>query len=287
MFAYKVRMRKHRKGPRRWWPAPAVAALIGLTALGGFASSTYAMPPGSRPVHISSCPETVAEGDSFVVRVASAADTARVGFFLRLDPLTAGPSDYLSQGGVHNAPNPHDLTFHTIEDDLVEGDETFTINVGSDQYRIGDRADQRCVMRIIDDDVTRVRSVQIASTPFNGHTYRFGETITVEVTFDDTVRVQREPTAILWLGNPEGSPWTPPTNNWEWKRAEYAGGSGTDTLSFAYTIRRGDVDTDGVIVAPTNSMGMGEGTIRHVPDGHDADHTHSGLLTNQKVDGGS
>ena len=75
----------------------------------------------------------------------------------------------------------------------------------------------------------------ITSIPTSGDTYGEGETIEVSVTFSEAVTVTGEPRVILTVGD---------RNRW----ARYAGGHGTTTLTFAYTVKKVDVDDNGVSI---------------------------------------
>ena len=264
--------------------ALAVTGLAGLITFIVTGGPPGSMAKSSSQVYFSRCPLRVKEGDAYQIQITSANVGQRAGFYLEFTPGTASPGDYLPEGGLYNTLTPSRLTFHSERDDLIEGDETFTVKVGSDEGRVGANADQRCEMTILD-DVARVSSVRIASTPANGHTYRRGEVIEVQVRFDDEVRVEGEPAVTLWLADPVGSPWTPPANRREWRSAGYNGRSGDDTLDFTYPVAPGDMDADGLIIAPMNATGMGQGTIKRLSDGRVADHTNPGLLTELKVDG--
>ena len=78
--------------------------------------------------------------------------------------------------------------------------------------------------------------VTITSTPTSGDTYRTDEKIQVRATFSETVRVTGIPTLMLTIG----------TEN---ETALYTGGTGTTQLLFAYTVAKGDEDTDGISIA--------------------------------------
>ena len=90
-----------------------------------------------------------------------------------------------------------------------------------------------------------VTSVRIASDPQTGGTYAEGEDIRVEIVFEKEVHVTGEPVLILSIG----------TNS---RSAVFLSGSGTDTLTFQYTVQEGDLDDDGISIA---SDALREGTI--------------------------
>ena len=62
-----------------------------------------------------------------------------------------------------------------------------------------------------------------------------GQRVTFTLTFDQPVTVTGKPELVLGLFHRE-------------RRAVYRGGSGTDTLTFRYTVQTGDVDPDGIEV---------------------------------------
>ncbi len=88
-----------------------------------------------------------------------------------------------------------------------------------------------------------IETVRVSSNPNTGapsltpNTYAVGDNIEVDVTFDEVVHVTGNPAIILALGNRA-------------QGAAYHRGSGTDTLTFRYTVREGDVDTDGIGIGP-------------------------------------
>ena len=81
-----------------------------------------------------------------------------------------------------------------------------------------------------------VGAPSISSAPRTGDTYAVDETITLQVRFDEPVMVTGEPRLPMQVG--------PRPRN----IVLYTSGSGTDTLTFSYTVRNGDTDDDGVSV---------------------------------------
>ena len=79
-------------------------------------------------------------------------------------------------------------------------------------------------------------------------TYNLGDTISLSVTFSAAVTVTGTPQLALVIGTDT----TP--------RANYASGSGTQTLQFDYEVAAGDEDTDG-IAFPVNALALNGGTI--------------------------
>lgn len=104
-----------------------------------------------------------------------------------------------------------------------------------------------------------VQSTRIISVPeAGGQAYRANEVIEVALTFDTRVVVEGDVCAILYVGYDgylsEGTS----------REAAYLRGSGTDTLVFGYTVRPGDTDAWGIMVAlGTETTGFcGRGTIK-------------------------
>ena len=79
-------------------------------------------------------------------------------------------------------------------------------------------------------------SVIIATTPAQGDTYRAGEHIEITVTFDEQVHVTGKPVLTVSVGQ-------------ESRQASFVSGSGTETLTFRYSVRQGDLDEDGISIA--------------------------------------
>ena len=74
------------------------------------------------------------------------------------------------------------------------------------------------------------KPVDVSSSSLNG-TYKVGDTILVDVTFDENVSVSGSPQLLLETG----------TTN---RAATYQSGNGTNKLTFAYTVQAGDTSAD-------------------------------------------
>src|SRR5690606_9435026 len=70
----------------------------------------------------------------------------------------------------------------------------------------------------------------VTSSTANG-TYRIGDTVTITVTFDAAVFVTGAPTLQLETGTTD-------------RTLDYLSGSGTNTLTFSYTVQAGDSTSD-------------------------------------------
>ena len=90
-----------------------------------------------------------------------------------------------------------------------------------------------------------VTAVQIVSRPQSGDTYGTGENIRLEVRFEEEVHVTGEPLLVLSIGASS-------------RDATFVSGSGTESLTFRYTVREHDLDEDGISIAPNALRG---GTI--------------------------
>ncbi len=93
-----------------------------------------------------------------------------------------------------------------------------------------------------------VTGVSFSSAPATGSTYGFNEQIEVEVTFDklvDVTTTDGTPSLALGIGTAT-------------RQADYASGTGTETLTFGYDVAAMDEDTDGVSV---NALALNGGTI--------------------------
>ncbi len=92
-----------------------------------------------------------------------------------------------------------------------------------------------------------ISRVTIVSNPGRDQTYITGDTIEVAIQFERPVNVRQPPTLAIDIGSGQGT-------------ASYARGSGTDTLVFAYTVRTGDLDRDGISIA-ADALQRGGGTV--------------------------
>ena len=113
----------------------------------------------------------------------------------------------------------------------------------------------------------KVTGVAVSSKAKAGRTYALGETIQVTLTFNEAMTVTGTPRVKLDLG--------PATGDERW--ADYADGSGTRTLEFAYKVAQGDASTAGVAVLE-NTLTLNGGTIRSASAaGDSATLAHAGL----------
>ena len=109
--------------------------------------------------------------------------------------------------------------------------------------------------------------VAVSSDAGADRTYAQGETIRVTLTFHEPVNVTGAPRVKLDFGSGAGD------ERW----ADYAGGSGTKVLEFAYTVAEGDASDAGVAVL-ANTLELNGGTIQSASAaGESATLAHAGL----------
>ena len=125
-----------------------------------------------------------------------------------------------------------------------------------------------------------VSTVVVTSDPGSDETYGTGDVIRVTVTFGAAVTVDTgggRPRIQLRIGggDPEHRKW-----------ADYKSGSGSEALVFAYTVRYGDTDPNGIYIAE-NELFLNGGTIQS-SGGTDAvlDYPQPGTQSGHKVDTG-
>ncbi len=112
-------------------------------------------------------------------------------------------------------------------------------------------------------DVPMIERIDVVSTPrlrskgtTNRDTYGEGETIRIEVRFDQPVVVEGEPTFALEVGNPCLAVC----------EADYESGSGTDTLVFAYLVLEVDIDRNGIAIRGNPIEVVSGDSIRNAAD---------------------
>jgi hypothetical protein len=96
-------------------------------------------------------------------------------------------------------------------------------------------------------DVTSPTVNNINSSTANG-SYKAGAVISIQVTFSENVTVTGTPRLTLETGSTD-------------RIVDYASGSGTNTLTFTYTVQAGDTSADLDYVA-TSSLALNSGTIK-------------------------
>ena len=224
------------------------------------------------------CMQTeVEEGDDFRLAVDKKYDsdwpheTIKVWWYTH--PITADETDYerLHQerqysNGSQSANGRMGRTFHTIEDDYPEIDETFVVEYLNG---VSKGPDGKCTMTITDDDGVGIYKLEITSTPQylfehpDDHDqlgYITGETIEITAYFTGDVTTINPETgeqvdyAGIYIQVGENR-----------RLAPYLRNYGDDALVFGYTVQPDDLDADGISVE-----GGGPGTgLGYNPDKRD------------------
>ena len=231
------------------WPVRmlAFAALLGLVWLMAAPSQALA----HHRTYISSCPDPITEGESgYISATRPGTDSRRkisIPWFTYSATAVAGQDFVLAKQQLQRGRFGQDtVTFElrTMNDDIPEPSETFRAGFWSDRLWHG--CDE---IVIVDDDVPTLQSVT-APTPADGRAFRVGEVITLSAVFSGPVELtvpevyDQRPGISLYLDGDHG-----------WRPAKYAGGSGTDTLRFEYTVAVGDRDADGVQIGASPQIG--------------------------------
>ena len=122
-----------------------------------------------------------------------------------------------------------------------------------------------------------ITSVSPVSDPGPDDTYGPGSTIEVAVVFSEVVNVTGMPRIQLRVGGSD------PATQLKW--ANYASGTGTDTLLFTYVVQADDMDDNGIYIE-ANELELNSGTIQDT-DGMNAVLTYPrpGTQADHKVDG--
>ena len=128
----------------------------------------------------------------------------------------------------------------------------FTLNSGTIKDAVGNAATlthtavPNNASHKVDTTAPEIVSNGVAITSTTAH-YTAGEVIQATVTFTENVFVIGTPQLTLQIGSAT-------------KDADYASGTGTTALVFAYTVTAGDTDADGISIA-ANALSLNSGTI--------------------------
>ena len=245
-------------------------------------------------------------GSGAAVRVADAeaarGEDATLSFEVTLDPAQAFAVrvDYATADGTATAGEDYRETAGVLEilpgetratvpvripaDGAGAGPELFELRLGSaTAATVVDGAATGTILTPGPTTPPVIERIGMVSTPrlssrgaTNRDTYGEGETIRIEVRFDQPVVVEGAPTFALEVGNPCLAVC----------EADYESGSGTDTLVFAYLVLEVDIDGNGIAIRG-NPIELAAGaTIRNAAD-QDADVSSRGKGTQRghKVDG--
>lgn len=191
----------------------------------------------------------VREGDSFEVTLVYLGhqEGSYFGAAWHTDVGTAGTADYEAQdtefinGSVEETRGGRwDRTFQTLQDNLLEEAETFTVRFSpTDNVVDPDNPlrDEKCEITIRDDD-PNITELSIVSEPDAvDDTYIAGDVIEIQASFSTNVDVDEESEDLPSLGLTVGS---------SQREAEYLRKSATDKVVFGYTVISADSDEDGI-----------------------------------------
>ena len=159
-----------------------------------------------------------------------------------------------------------------------ESQPSYAVTVRADDGRGGSDTIAVTINLTDVDETPAVTTVAVTSTPgATAGTYGRDETIKVTVTFDQAVTVTGAPRIRLRIGG--GA-----QENLKW--ADYASGTGTTALVFAYVVQAGDMDDNGIYIKE-NELVLNNGTIQGVDDDVAATLTYAllGAQSGHKVDG--
>ena len=273
--------------------ASALSALVALVVLFGPSFSPVEGAEDHSRIYFSDCVGTVTEeGPTYqVIGTVSTTEHRPFNLAYRLDMVDGTAQyrrDYEYLWGVIVTGNPSQLSVGIWNDEHLDDGETFVAIVGSSDDDLGENPDQRCLITIRDNDPPRVRDIRLVSKPAVGKTYRRGENIEIEMEFDNKVHVVGAPSVPLWVTDPpKRITYNPPANPSDIKQATYVRGNNTKVLKFAYQVRAGDWDSDGLVVPRLERTGLGQGTVKWAFGERYANHsTEEAFWTGYKVYGG-
>ena len=275
----------HALKPSRFFVFALLAILGSLVALGVQDppdASAYAL-----WIDVECTDHKVTEGHTFRLHVVTEqpphlnASTIKVRWTTVAD--TADETDYRPLHREGQASNRYQSntarmgrTFHTINDSFSELDEHFNVkavNASSDSRAAGQG---NCRIKIEDDDGPGAMKTWIDSEP-SDRKYTRGDTIRIKQQFTEAVAIQdgQVNLGLLFGQDPEVA-----TRN-----AHYVSGTGTDTLTFEYTVTGDDLDIDGIEI-PNGDYG-GSGSIVTLEDRSTVNTTYRGLPASSEhiVDG--
>ncbi len=181
----------------------------------------------------------------FTVSYPGTARTSAVPFTFVVSGTAIAGVDYVALASINIPANlntvDHPVTI--INDSLADDGKVLTVSLTSGSGYLIKPGNGIANMTLGNDD-TGVTAVNSTST--NG-TYLLGSTITVTVTFNSAVAVTGAPTLALATGSAPAL-------------ATYAGGTGTATLSFVYTVGPLDSSAD-LDCTGTTALALNGGTI--------------------------
>ena len=204
-------------------------------------------------------------GDTVTYAVTGGDDQAR----FEIDPA----SGVLTFAAAPDHENPADAGMNNVYQVTV----TATGGTGARELT----ATQDIAVTVTDvDETPAITSVSVVSDPGADDTYGLGDTIEVQVVFDQAVTVNTSggaPSIEFEAGGNQPE---------HLKLATYADGSGTTTLRFDYVVQAADMDDNGIWLK-ANKLELNGGTIQGVDDdiAADLDYASIGRQDDHKIDG--
>ncbi|WP_299022588.1 Ig-like domain-containing protein, partial [uncultured Photobacterium sp.] len=228
-----------------WMAAAATSADIADTTGNGITVSNEVVPPSVTSISLSGTPAGNATSITYIVAFDEAASEISIDDFELTTTGTASGSVVSVSSGSGSSV---DVTVNgisgsgTLRLDLKANTNITDANSNGNGNNGYIAAFTSGAVHTVDAAVPAVSGVSAISG--NG-SYSTGETISITVSFDDTVNVTGTPTLTLETGTTD-------------RTATYSSGSGSNTLTFEYTVQAGDSSSDLDYVA-TNSL---SGTIK-------------------------
>ena len=244
--------------------------LVALLAVVAFALAFGTLIPPPSTAHAGSnepwlyleCVDNeVDEGDEFRLQVRkkykshSPHETMRV--FWYTEAITADDTDYEYMYAERQASNRHQSesgkmgrTFHTLEDQYPEPDETYLVRFNNS---VDHGTDGECYITIKDDDGVGIYDLEIRSVPEEINLDPDGNETQIAYTAGDVVLIGAKFNHPVTTKNPETGEQTDYAGLYlqvgEHRRiANVVRGDGTDNIIFGYEVQPDDVDADGISV---------------------------------------
>ncbi|MDX9749042.1 MAG: Ig-like domain-containing protein, partial [Paludibacter sp.] len=208
-------------------------------------------------VTLSVSPASISEegGISTITATLSAVSAKTVTVTLAVSGTATG-SDYMLSPTtitINAGSTSGTATVTAVGNSSAEGSKSVIVDIDI-VTNVTESGVQQKTITILDDEIATVTSV--SSTTANG-SYKANDVVVVTVTFSFPVTVTGTPQLTLETGTTD-------------RVVNYSSGSGTNTLSFNYTVQSGDTSTDLDYVS-TGSLRLNGGTIQN--SGQDADLT--------------
>ena len=248
----------------RRWPLFGLAALLLLTVLALTVTGLASAQDDGLRVSVSADPQSPEIGDT----VALTADIANA-------PPNETPNYYswnICTGGSCFTSTSYPLSFHWDRPTTVTFQVTVSYGSGasasSDPHAVTwtDPNAPPTPTPTPEPTTPSVSEVRITSDPGDDDTYGLDETIHIALTFSENVDVTGTPRLKIDMDPAD----------WGDKWASYQDGSGTPTLTFAYTVVEPNVSTRGIAVL-ANTLDLNGGDIESTASDTNADLAHTGL----------